>query len=384
MNKKHGAAGFATFNRDGTKTLLIQAKDKSWSSPHGRPQASETLIETAVRALKEQTGISMHQVLVVPAEAPFQEVNSRQQLAVQYFIVGLKDGDEKKFEDDNKIAGSWFTLDEINNNNFCREIKNERKKIIGDAQLLYQQAFNTDSLVEYVPREVQEPKQKKVKSQSNSDSNLSHALSQLLRHSFVERKLNLDSAAYASIQDVLALPGFSKYSISDLERVVKNNNKQRFAILYNDNDNNNNNNNNNNTPIRIRCNQGHSNGSFPDLLTKITTPLPCCIHGTYENIYDQFIAKEGIKKMLRNEIHCAQGLLGEDKNIISGARVSADTFIYINMDLAMKDGIEFFLSQNGVILTKGQGGILLPKYFAGVQFKNKEREAIGTLKLVRI
>ena len=54
-----------------------------------------------------------------------------------------------------------------------------------------------------------------------------------------------------------------------------------------------------------------------------------------------------------------------DEKVISGARASTDVLVFINVPLAMSDGIQFFTSTNGVILTRGLGGsgILSPKYF---------------------
>ena len=57
-----------------------------------------------------------------------------------------------------------------------------------------------------------------------------------------------------------------------------------------------------------------------------------------------------------------------DGAVVSGARSSSDVLIYIDMPLAMSDGIQFFKSSNGVILTRGlrDSGILPPKYFSSV------------------
>lgn len=46
--------------------------------------------------------------------------------------------------------------------------------------------------------------------------------------------------------------------------------------------------------------------------------------------------------------------------------------VWINVDIyaAMADGIEFFLSDNGVVLTKGEGGVLAPRYFKSIVFRD--------------
>lgn len=44
-----------------------------------------------------------------------------------------------------------------------------------------------------------------------------------------------------------------------------------------------------------------------------------------------------------------------------------DILIYLDIEKAIKDGIEFYVSKNGVILSPGnQDGIIEPKYFKDV------------------
>lgn len=92
------------------------------------------------------------------------------------------------------------------------------------------------------------------------------------------------------------------------------------------------------------------------------------------------IKKEGLCRMDRNHIHFAPGgmctclaesylylraaKLKGDK-VISGMRGSAEILIYIDLARAMHDGIEFFISNNEVILTPGLGkrGIIPKEYF---------------------
>ena len=66
--------------------------------------------------------------------------------------------------------------------------------------------------------------------------------------------------------------------------------------------------------------------------------------------------------MKRKHIHIA-----ESDDAKSGKRLTCNVKILINMELAMNDGIKFYRSENGVILTEGdQNGLLLPKYFLDI------------------
>jgi len=71
--------------------------------------------------------------------------------------------------------------------------------------------------------------------------------------------------------------------------------------------------------------------------------------------------------MARKHIHCASSV----ENVTSGIRKSAEVLIFIDIEKAINDGIEFFKSSNGVLLTEGVNGYLSPYYFEKVvQKKN--------------
>lgn len=75
--------------------------------------------------------------------------------------------------------------------------------------------------------------------------------------------------------------------------------------------------------------------------------------------------------MSRNHMHFAPGMPKED-GVISGMRSSCDVYIEIDMFSAIKDGVNFYISSNNVILTEGIDGVLPPKYFKKVTSKKGE------------
>ena len=95
---------------------------------------------------------------------------------------------------------------------------------------------------------------------------------------------------------------------------------------------------------------------------------PTIIHGTNEKAW-KLIAKDpnGLSRMSRNHIHFATGLLGDD-GVISGMRGSCSVLIYVDLEKALHDGIKFFKSENGVVLTEGvkEEGRLPKDYFGKV------------------
>ncbi len=144
----------------------------------------------------------------------------------------------------------------------------------------------------------------------------------------------------------------------------------------------------------IRANQGHSlKGLQADqLLTSLTreqlsNPTLSIIHGTTQKAWEEHIQNEGLSRRKRNHIHFATGLptfsqptasknasdktrSEEYKHVppISGIRSTSEIYIFINGDKCASDGILFYRSDNGVILTAGVNdkGILPTKYFEKV------------------
>ena len=183
---------------------------------------------------------------------------------------------------------------------------------------------------------------------------ISKTMSYILRHRAIDLGINMDSYGRILLSDLLS--NYKMKKLKATEEIVRNivniNDKKRFTIENVDG------------KVMIKANQGHSK-KFENiidenkLLTEITEPV-ICIHGTFYDVYN--IIKKGLKPMSRTHIHFATGY-PNDKNIISGARKNSEIFIEIDMNMAMKDGIKFFKSDNNVILTKE---IILPKYFLKV------------------
>merc|ERR1711972_593217 len=106
--------------------------------------------------------------------------------------------------------------------------------------------------------------------------------------------------------------------------------------------------------------QGHTMKSVrdEDLLEPITSAdlYPLVVHGTYSAVVEKILAAgQGLKAMGRNHIHFTTSLPkpSEQQKVVSGMRDDVDVAIVINMAKALKDGIAFFRSSNGVLLTPG-------------------------------
>merc|ERR1711991_973667 len=99
-------------------------------------------------------------------------------------------------------------------------------------------------------------------------------------------------------------------------------------------------------------------------LVRIVDPTTVALHGTNRGAW-KTIEQAGLSRMKRQHIHMASGLPGE---VISGMRNTAKVVIEIDVAAAMADGIEFFRSDNDVVLSPGNAeGIIPPKYFKSVK-----------------
>lgn len=180
---------------------------------------------------------------------------------------------------------------------------------------------------------------------------LSKKLSYQLRHN-LHNIPETSEEGYVPIKVLLPKLGRGA-TLDTVQHIVASNDKQRFHMIKKGND------------FWIRANQGHSHasGSVIDpskVLTKIHQPRKYCVHGTTHTAYLK-IQAEGLKCMSRTHIHFASS-----PNSISGYRQSSEVLIHIDMEKAMNAGIEFWESQNGVILSNGMNGTIPPEYFKHV------------------
>lgn len=248
------------------------------------------------------------------------------------------------------------------------------------------------------------------------NTKLSRALSRILRHKAKEVGLTISSDGFVPVDAILTCSDtFKRYGVQDIQNVVALNDKQRFCLAhrlitrsiyqsgkgkkqwkwkhysfipFSPDDASDKYENQSQTKdgllteevLCIRANQGHSiEGINPDeLLTPLSSEdlanMNTIIHGTYRDAYANSIRHNGLNRMKRNHIHFASGFPGEN-GVISGMRKSCEIYIFLDTMLCAHDGVPFYKSDNGVILTPGatDDGSLPVKYFDRVvDAKTKE------------
>ncbi|KAF8652158.1 hypothetical protein AX16_004515 [Volvariella volvacea WC 439] len=195
---------------------------------------------------------------------------------------------------------------------------------------------------------------------------MSKTLSWILRHGAKSEGLAIRQDGYVRVAELLAHRRFMENgtSFGRLQDIVKADAKQRYELAEVEGD------------WMIRARQGHSMKAIQlemkPILSVDDIPTKIAVHGTNKDAW-ALIEKEGLSKMTRNHIHLAQGVAGD--NVISGMRKSSQILIFIDVQRAIDDGIKFFLSDNGVVLTEGnERGFLELKYFLRVE--NAQRKSL--------
>jgi 2'-phosphotransferase len=198
----------------------------------------------------------------------------------------------------------------------------------------------------------------------SKDEVYSRALSWALRHAAPELGLTMTCDGYVPVHEILQHKHakFKGFTLEEIRTMVASNDKQRFSIKEDEHG-----------TVCIRANQGHSipGVDAEALLTRISAEelsTLTIVHGTYHDPWEKYICHQGLSKMKRNHIHFASGLPHEDDSVISGMRKTCTVFIYLDGVKCAEDGIAFFRSDNGVLLTAGvnDGGMLPATYFSHV------------------
>lgn len=162
------------------------------------------------------------------------------------------------------------------------------------------------------------------------DRRLSKFLSLVLRHDPDAGGVAMDGAGWASVEALLAAGQF-KGTRADLERIVRESDKQRFALSEDG--------------AYVRARQGHSRPV--DLGLEARVPPDLLFHGTATRFLEAILA-EGLKRMARQHVH-----LSPDPETATrvGQRHGRPVVLTIEAGRLHRAGQVFWLSENGVWLT---------------------------------
>lgn len=181
---------------------------------------------------------------------------------------------------------------------------------------------------------------------SKRDIRISKVLSYLLRHGALKENLHIDVEGYVKISELLQHPKLKsdKVTLDDIKKIVINNNKQRFNIK---------------DGILICANQGHSIELVKENNLKLlhSSEIPSEVfHGTTKNNLKKILDSGGLCRMKRNHLH----LTTNEFQTCSGIRCNSKILIYLDVEKCLRNGIEFYISKNNVILTRGNENGVVP------------------------
>ncbi len=166
-----------------------------------------------------------------------------------------------------------------------------------------------------------------------SQKETSKFISLILRHKPEKIGIALDEHVWENVDELIA--GIAKtqpFNMAMLEEIVNTDEKQRYSF--------------NDDKTLIRANQGHS---IPvDVELEQAIPPKILYHGTGEK-YTASIEKEGLIPKSRLYVHLSADY---DTAIKVGSRHGKPVVYTIDADKMQKEGYAFYLSANGVWLTK--------------------------------
>lgn len=161
-------------------------------------------------------------------------------------------------------------------------------------------------------------------------------LSLVLRHKPSAAGITLDGHGWAKVDELIdGVNATGRYTLdmTKLKEIVRTDNKQRYSF--------------NEDKTLIRANQGHS---VPvDVELKKCEPPEILYHGTAERFVDP-IMTEGLKPKSRLYVHLSKDV---ETAVTVGKRHGKPFVFKVKSGEMHRNGFEFFLSENGVWLTKG-------------------------------
>jgi putative RNA 2'-phosphotransferase len=159
-------------------------------------------------------------------------------------------------------------------------------------------------------------------------------LSKILRHDPGAIGISVDENGWADVSELLkGLARSGKpMSLSELEEVVRDNNKKRFAFSED--------------RQKIRASQGHSLKVELGLDPK--EPPELLYHGTASRFLDS-IKESGLVPGSRQHVHLS---LDEETAVAVGKRHGKPVTLKVKAGLMHREGLKFWLSDNGVWLAE--------------------------------
>lgn len=174
-----------------------------------------------------------------------------------------------------------------------------------------------------------------------NDNKIGKFICLILRHKPEVIGIELDKNGWANIDELIegVKKKYPDFNREKLEHIVETDNKQRYSVSGD--------------KSKIRARQGHSINV--DVELKELEPPEFLYHGTADRFLDS-IMKKGLVPGSRLYVHLSKD---EETAVKVGKRHGKPAVLKIETGKMAEDGFKFYLSENGVWLTKS----VPPEYF---------------------
>lgn len=168
----------------------------------------------------------------------------------------------------------------------------------------------------------------------SSHDKLSVFISLVLRHQPDAAGIELDEHGWADVSELIQGINTSgrRIDMDLLEEIVRTDGKGRYRF--------------NDTKTKIRANQGHS--VKVDVELEERKPPKVLYHGTTDRFLEN-IMRQGLQPMNRLYVHLSKDY---ETAVKVGRRHGTPVVLTVNAGIMSDKGIKFYLSENGVWLTK--------------------------------
>ena len=198
-------------------------------------------------------------------------------------------------------------------------------------------------------------------------------LHQVLRHAAKDFNLEVRSDGACRVRDIVKLLWYERWvycTVADLRTIVDKDQKGRFVLDVDDG--------------TIRATQGWSEkmGVTDEHLRPIPLDIAeelCCMHGTFR-CHLESISRWGLlaggfaTDNPRIHVHCTPHYPWKQRFQGSGIRDGTQVPLQVNMAPAIRAGLSFFLSENEVILCRGDSdGGIPPEFIDDVYWDFRDR-----------
>lgn len=128
-------AGVIVLDTSDLKTVLVRTERGNYSYPKGKRKKGEQYLETALRELEEETGITPEKITLIE-DVWIDELSNKGNPNVRYFIGTLDDPNHKfTFDQDELESVDWHTKEELYN---LEKLKKARKDVFTKALAIHE------------------------------------------------------------------------------------------------------------------------------------------------------------------------------------------------------------------------------------------------------